>query len=69
MLKRFILSSALVVGFTITGGAQTEFRHISFDEALTAAKAEGKKVFIDFYTSWCGPCKYMSETILRRSLV
>lgn len=63
MLKRFILSSALVVGFTLTGAAQTEFRHISFDEALTAAKAEGKKVFIDFYTSWCGPCKRLAANV------
>ena len=63
MLKRFILSSALVLGFTLTGAAQTEFRHISFDEALTAAKAEGKKVFIDFYTSWCGPCKRLAANV------
>lgn len=63
MLKRVFLSSALVLGFTITGAAQTEFRHISFDEALTAAKAEGKKVFIDFYTSWCGPCKRLAANV------
>lgn len=40
--------------------AQTEFRSISFDEALKAAKAENKMVFIDCYTSWCGPCKLMA---------
>ncbi len=63
MLKRVFLSSALVLGFALTGAAQTEFRHISFDEALTAAKAEGKKVFIDFYTSWCGPCKRLAANV------
>ena len=32
----------------------------SFDQVLAKAKAEGKLVFIDCYTSWCGPCKMMA---------
>ena len=27
------------------------------------AKTEGKLLFIDFYTTWCPPCKMMSEKI------
>jgi thiol-disulfide isomerase/thioredoxin len=34
-----------------------------FDAAVKQAKAAGKKVFIDFETSWCGPCKTMDEWI------
>ena len=44
--------------------AQTEFQKLSFDEALAAAKAENKLVFVDCYTTWCGPCKLMAERIL-----
>ena len=44
--------------------AQTEFQKLSFDEALAAAKAEDKLVFVDCYTTWCGPCKLMAERIL-----
>ena len=32
-------------------------------EALDRAKAEDKLVFLDFYTSWCLPCKLMDEDV------
>ena len=41
----------------------TNFRDLSFDEALAAARAEGKLLFVDCYTTWCGPCKNMAEKV------
>lgn len=40
-----------------------EFEHGTFKEALVKAKKENKLVFMDCYTSWCGPCKYLAKTI------
>lgn len=39
------------------------FRDLSYAEALAQAKTEKKLVFIDCYTTWCGPCKNMTNNI------
>ncbi len=39
-----------------------EFTAGSWNEILSKAKQEGKLVFMDCYTSWCGPCKQMAQT-------
>src|ERR1044071_6959278 len=38
------------------------FRALSFDAACEAAAAEHRIVFIDFFTTWCGPCKELDRT-------
>lgn len=45
------------------------FRALSFAEASKTAEAENKIVFIDFYTTWCGPCKRLDETTWKDSSV
>lgn len=60
---RRVLFTGLMCGLFFPLSAQINFRDISFDEALKAAKAENKMVFIDCYTSWCGPCKRLARDI------
>lgn len=39
------------------------FRDDFFEELLTQARTEKKMVFIDCYTTWCGPCKRMDQEV------
>jgi thiol-disulfide isomerase/thioredoxin len=46
--------------------AQTKkinFRKGTVAEILAQAKAEKKPIFIDAYTTWCGPCKWMDKNV------
>lgn len=38
-----------------------EIHWMSFEEAVAANEIQPKKIFIDFYTSWCGWCKVMDN--------
>lgn len=43
--------------------AGIQFKNISFEQALKEAKASNKLIFMDAYTVWCGPCKYMTSNV------
>lgn len=40
-----------------------EFTDGIWKEALNQARKEDKLIFMDCYTSWCGPCKMMAKTV------
>ena len=62
-----IVLSILMCLLMMNGYAQhgVKFMEGNFQEALEIAKQQKKMVFVDVYTSWCGPCRWMSEEVLQ----
>nr|WP_320120430.1 thioredoxin fold domain-containing protein [uncultured Marinifilum sp.] len=56
-----MIVALLICGNVFSQGI--EFEHIGFQQALDKAKAEGKMVFMDCYTVWCGPCKHLAKNV------
>ena len=56
-MKRFVLLVLiLITGLTVFSQG-IEFQKERYAEVLEMAKKQNKLVFIDIYTSWCGPCR------------
>ena len=68
-MKSLISIITLLMLNLIAFGQGVNFEHITFDEALAKAKAENKLVFMDCYTSWCGPSKYMTSNVFHQEIV
>ena len=72
MLK---IVSTLIIGcllLSCTAFAQNrkiEFQDVSFEELKEKAQETKKNIFIDCYTTWCGPCKFMSKNIFTQDAV
>ena len=62
MKKLFILLVCLATA-NLLYAQGVNSQHLTYAEALEKAKAENKLVFMDCYTSWCGPCKYMAKEV------
>jgi thioredoxin-related protein len=59
-MKKQILIVFVLIGISNIS-AQEKINWISMDEALSAQKENPKKIIMDVYTKWCGPCKLMDK--------
>ena len=69
-MKRILLIPCLLLMLHVAHAAEEiRFEQATWNEALAKAKAENKLVFLDTYTSWCGPCKWMAQVAFTDSEV
>ena len=64
-MKRFYLSLICLI-FSVVAINQTfsqgiNFRQDDWQNVVSQAKAQKKLIFVDIYTTWCGPCKEMDR--------
>lgn len=64
---RFLLPFLLLSGVLSAQGIH--FEHTTFAEALNKAKTENKLLFMDAFTTWCGPCKMLTNQTFPDSAV
>ena len=74
-MKNFVnVTATILLTICFVYMARSQDAHINFvdielDSAYKLAKAENKLVFVDCYTTWCGPCKYMDANIFTKKEV
>lgn len=60
-MKNILLLLFLFCGSIALSHAQEEIKWMTMNEALAAQKEKPKKILMDAYTVWCGPCRMMDK--------
>ena len=60
-MKKIFYTLALIA-INLTAFAQSEVNWIHFEELEAKMEKEPRKVLVDVYTKWCGPCKMMMKS-------
>ncbi|MCB9263011.1 MAG: thioredoxin family protein [Flavobacteriales bacterium] len=64
-----IIALAFVMLKSDTKEVGINFSHLGFAQAKAEAQKQNKLIFIDAYTTWCGPCKQMAATVFKEKSV
>ena len=66
--KTFVFALMLATGIHAQNRS-INFEHGTFTEVKAKAAKENKLIFIDCYTTWCGPCKWMAKNVFTNDTV
>lgn len=68
-MRKIISGIFVFLSLMIFSQEAMQFQDLPFKDIIAKAKKENKLVFIDAYTSWCGPCKMMEKNIFTKKSV
>jgi len=68
-MRKIIILITILISSSYSFSQGIVFFDGSFDKAKELAKTQNKIIFIDCYTSWCGPCKWMAKNVFTDSVV
>lgn len=65
-MKKYILALSFIVtasfSFSAFAPKEDKINWVSMEKAVAMTDKKPKKILIDVYTNWCGPCKRMAST-------
>ena len=70
-MKKFTSTLIAFIAATVmmAQGMVFEPEGTTLEQASAKAKAENKLIFLDCFTSWCGPCKKMARDVFPQEQV
>ncbi len=67
MKKRLLLILTVII-FSLTSNVQSqEINWMTMNEALEAQAVNPRKIMMDAYTNWCGPCKMLDKNTFQNA--
>lgn len=62
-MKKIFSAFLIIMNLAIFAQDGIKFEDSDFKTILAKAKKENKLIFLDAYTTWCGPCKLMAKNV------
>ena len=61
-MKKIVLIVLVLVGFSLNA---QEINWVTLEAAVELQQKEPRKIIMDFYTKWCGPCKLLDKNTFK----
>lgn len=62
-MQKLAILVLFLLNINLVSAQGIEFFHGTWEEVLEKAKSENKLIFVDAYTTWCGPCRRMQKNL------